>query len=174
MQSKFIKPQKGDNLLDSSNSLQHSSFYAHHGHNNSSVYNNGNISQQKSTSLNQRFSANFASSSDIYGTAHRSRLKVHNNHLGNSNNDSGSRYFGKSKFSLNSQKASKNFNSVLNQIKEAALQPPADPHLHSFAPCHLPKDQHLDQFERKYSLSTLRGNKQLESHNNKMLKNQNI
>ena len=88
-----------------SNNLQHSSFYGNghtstHGHT-SSIYNNGS-SQAKSNSLNQRFSANFASSSDVYGTAHRSRLKCQHNHLMNSGNDSSSRYFGKSKFSMNS------------------------------------------------------------------------
>ena len=77
-------------------------------------------------------------------------------------NDSANRYFGKSKFSMNSQQATKNINSVLSQIKEGAV---------SQADLTALSSQQLDTFERKYSLSSLRGQKSLES---KMLKHQNI
>lgn len=92
-------------------------------------------------SLQQRFSANCPSSSDLYGAALRGGMP----------NESGSRYFGKSKFSVNSQQATKNVNSVLSAIREG----PSHDGIQGLQPA-----GHFESFERKDSLGSLRGHQQ--------------
>lgn len=59
-------------------------------------------------SFQNRFTAKFPSSSDLYGAAIRGGMVK----------DGSGRYFGKSKFSVNSQQATKTMNSVLSSISE--------------------------------------------------------
>lgn len=90
-----------------------------------------------SNSLQQRFSANFPSSSDLYGAAQR----------GGAGHD-GSSYFGKSKFSMSSQQNTKNAHSVLRAIQEG-------PQEGGLLPNYL-----LESYECKESLGGLPGRQQ--------------
>ena len=92
-------------------------------------------------SFQQRYSANFPSSSDLYGAALRGGMA----------NDSSSRYFAKGKFSVNSQQATKNVNSVLSAIREG----PCRDDVHGLQP-----GSHFESFERRDSISSLRGQRQ--------------
>lgn len=86
--------------------------------------------QGMSNSFQQRFSSNFPSSSDLYGAAHRSAA-----------GHDGSSYFGKGKFSANSQLITKNAHSVLRAIQEG----PVEGSFHS--------NYNLESFERKESFA---------------------